>query len=218
MKNATRVITTTMGTLMGLSGIMHGVGEIFQGNIAPAGLVFPSWPNAQFFQVFNGEPAMTILPNLFVTGILAVLFSAAYILCAIAYTHMEKTGLIMFLLAIAMLLFGAGIFPPVLSMIIAIVGTRIHRPIRIPSDFVRVTSSKAMELVWKLCFLVCFLSWITLSPGCNIASMVFQVEDVKLTMTLVVCAIGSLVLILLLSLLKDGKATSTNLNGSRIVI
>lgn len=216
MKNTTRVITTTMGTLMGLSGIMHGVGEILQGKTAPAGLVFPSWPDAPFFQVFNGEPAMSILPNLFATGVLAVLFSATYILCATVYIQKKKTGLIMFLLAIAMLLFGAGIFPPVLSMVIAIVGTRIHHPIHWPRRLTKNISSKALELGWKVCFVVCLLSWLALSPGYNFASMLMHIENEHLTMTILILALGSLGLTLLISLLKDGTDTSTGLTASQM--
>jgi hypothetical protein len=54
-----------------LAGIEHGVGEIVQGNRAPAGTMIESWPDSAPFEIVGGEPAMTIVPNLLLTGILA---------------------------------------------------------------------------------------------------------------------------------------------------
>ena len=67
MRNATREITATLGALMGVAGIEHGIGEILQGSITAPGIVFPSWPRSPFFRIVGGEPAMTIVPNMLVT-------------------------------------------------------------------------------------------------------------------------------------------------------
>jgi len=72
MKNATRVFASTFGTIMALAGIEHGIGEVLQGSVAPSGVMFPSWSNSAFFRNLAGEPAMTIIPNLLITGALAI--------------------------------------------------------------------------------------------------------------------------------------------------
>ncbi len=82
MKSATKVMVATLGTLAGLAGVEHGIGEALQGNVAPAGLAIVAWPGSEPFQVLSGEPAMTIVPSLLVTGILAILASLAYVLWA----------------------------------------------------------------------------------------------------------------------------------------
>ncbi len=42
MKNATRVFASTFGAIFALAGIEHGIGEIFQGNVAPSGIMILS--------------------------------------------------------------------------------------------------------------------------------------------------------------------------------
>src|SRR5512139_3633732 len=98
MRNATQATVSTFGTIMALAGIEHGIGEILQGNQAPAGIMFSSWPGAEFFRSVNGEPAMTIIPNLLVTGILAVLFSVMYLVWATRLVQRKHAGRAMILL------------------------------------------------------------------------------------------------------------------------
>jgi hypothetical protein len=87
MRNVTQVTVSTFGAIMALAGIEHGIGEILQGNQAPNGIMFPSWPDSVFFRSVNGEPAMTIIPNLLVTGILAVIFSLIYLIWATRFVQ-----------------------------------------------------------------------------------------------------------------------------------
>jgi len=92
MKNATRVFTSTFGAIMALAGIEHGIGEIFQGNIAPSGIMILSWPESEFFRNLGGEPAMTVIPNLFITGILAILVSLALLIWSVLFVHRKNGG------------------------------------------------------------------------------------------------------------------------------
>ena len=70
-RSATRVTVSTFGVLAGLAGIEHGIGEVFQGNVAPDWVMIESWPDSEVFDILSGEPAMTLVPNLLLTGILA---------------------------------------------------------------------------------------------------------------------------------------------------
>jgi len=49
MRSAIKVTVSTLGALMGLAGIEHGIGETLQGNIAPDGMMILSWPGSAFF-------------------------------------------------------------------------------------------------------------------------------------------------------------------------
>ena len=71
-RKATRIVVSTLGAVVGMAGIEHGIGEILQGNVAPEGVAFLSWPDTEIFRIVGGEPAMSIVPNLLMTGILAV--------------------------------------------------------------------------------------------------------------------------------------------------
>jgi hypothetical protein len=79
MRSATRATVSTFGALAGLAGIEHGIGEMLQGNKAPDGMMILSWPGSALFRILAGEPAMTIIPNFLVSGILAVLSSLIFI-------------------------------------------------------------------------------------------------------------------------------------------
>jgi hypothetical protein len=70
-----------------------------------------SWPESDFFRSLSGEPAMTLVPNLLVTGILAALLSLALLLWAVLFVQRENGARVMILLSIALLLVGGGIFP-----------------------------------------------------------------------------------------------------------
>ncbi|HJQ28224.1 MAG TPA: hypothetical protein VJ827_02710, partial [Rubrobacter sp.] len=77
--DATRVTVSTFGALAGLAGIEHGIGEVLQGNVAPDGVIILSWPESGLFRILAGEPAMTIVPSLLASGILAILVSMTFL-------------------------------------------------------------------------------------------------------------------------------------------
>jgi hypothetical protein len=194
MKNATKVTVSTLGFLMGVAGIEHGIGEILQGNIAPNGIMFPSWPDSPFFQIVGGEPAMSIIPNLLVTGILAILFSLFFLVWATMFVQRKNGGLVLILLSIAMLLVGGGIFPPVMGIIIGALGTRINAPLTWWRTHLSVGLQHFLEKVWSWSFIACIIAWLLLFPGINILGYFFGVNDPNLTIGFILFALGSLLL------------------------
>ncbi|HXF60171.1 MAG TPA: hypothetical protein VNK95_01060 [Caldilineaceae bacterium] len=101
-----------MGVLAGLAGIEHGIGEILQGNIAPNGLVIESWPGSALFRVVAGEPAMTLIPNLLISGVVACLVSALILIWTTLFVQRKNGGLVLILLSLVLLLVGGGFGPP----------------------------------------------------------------------------------------------------------
>ncbi len=75
IKSATKVVVSAFGIILGIAGIEHGIGEILQGNIVPSGIVIKSWGESKLFSILAGEPAMTIIPNLLITGVLVIIIS-----------------------------------------------------------------------------------------------------------------------------------------------
>jgi hypothetical protein len=179
---------------MGLAGIGHGIGEILQGSVAPPSLIFPSWPDSPFFHHVAGEPAMTLLPNLLVTGLLTVLFSLAFLVWAIFFVQRKHGGLVLMLLAVPMLLLGGGLFPPVLGALMGILGTAIDAPLSWWRTHVPVGLWHALGKLWRGSFIVCVIAWLLLSPGLNLLVYFFGVDDVTLTSAIVSLALGSLLL------------------------
>lgn len=71
--SATRIVASTFGVLVGLAGIEHGLFEMLQGNVRPDSWLFAAIGPAQRFWEHGTEHAVTVVPNLFVTGILAMI-------------------------------------------------------------------------------------------------------------------------------------------------
>ena len=72
---------------------------------------------------------MTILPNLLVTGVLAVLLSLLVIAWSMAFVQRQHGALGLILLSVALLLFGGGFFPPLFGLIGAAAATQINKPL-----------------------------------------------------------------------------------------
>src|SRR3974377_483714 len=114
--NAARATASTLGVLAGLGGITHGIGEILQGHIAPSGLMIYSWTQGPIATTMGGEPAMTLIPSLFKTGVLTVLVSFAVLVWSAAFVQRRNGGWVQILLSVFMLLVGGGFAPPIMGV------------------------------------------------------------------------------------------------------
>ncbi len=124
--SAPRLVASVFGVLSGLGGLRHGIGEILQGNVKPDGIFAESWTTGPLSTNMGGEPGLTILPSMLVTGILTVIVSLAVIVWSIAFVERTHGGLGLLLLSGAMLLVGGGVGPPVVGMLAGIAGLEIN--------------------------------------------------------------------------------------------
>lgn len=175
MRSATRVVTASMGALAGLVGVEHGIGAALQGNAAPAGVVFLSWPDSAAFAILAGEPAMTLVPNLLISGVLAIILSLAYLVWAVWFAGRKRGGLVLIGLAVAMLLVGGGFGPPLLGIIVGVAATRIDAPLvwwqrRSPG------LRRALGALWPWAFGACLAAWLLLLPGTILIDMAVSIE------------------------------------------
>ena len=121
-----RVVVAAFGVLCGLSGIIAGCFEVRQGNTAPSGFIIstigPNYSMAEDFTYF----AVTIIPNFFITGILAIIVSSLVILWSVKYVQ-KKNGVLIFLgLSITQMLVGGG-WVIDLALMTCIIATRIDK-------------------------------------------------------------------------------------------
>jgi hypothetical protein len=126
--NGTRLVVASFGILCGLTGIVAGYFEILQGNISPSGYVISTigqnYIMAEDFTYF----AVTIIPNFFLTGILAIIFSCLVILWSVRFVHKKNGALILLGLSILQMLVGGG-WVIDLAIITSILATRIDKPL-----------------------------------------------------------------------------------------
>jgi len=141
MRKATRVIAAVLGAFAGFGGLEHGYFEILQGNARPESILIASMgPPCVPEEVWHiCEPAMTLLPNYRLTGMLSVGLGLVTLVWALAFVQRKGGGAVLALLSLGLLLFGGGIFPPVIGIAGGLAGTRINTPLqRQPTPFWRV--------------------------------------------------------------------------------
>jgi len=166
------MVTCVFGMLAAASAAEHGLGEVLQGNRAPAGPLIQSWPDAAFFRIEAGEPALTLVPNLLASGLLTLLLSALF-----AWRVMARTArtprLDLVLLSILLLLVGGGFGPPILGLAVAAAASgpepkHIHGPEPLLAHAFR----------WILATTV--IAWLALVPGLPLLDLAFGTGDAPL--------------------------------------
>jgi hypothetical protein len=191
--------------IIALAGVEHGIGEVLQGNVAPDGMAFESWPTSDAFRVLAGEPAMTIVPNLLVTGLLAVLISLAFLVWATAFVERRHGGLILVLLSVAMLLFGAGLSPPVLGVALGIAATRIGAPLGWWRTRVPAGARRFLATLWPWALGADVVAWLALFPGVVLAGLIAGADAIPETLvySVILLAAGFLPLAIFTGLACD---------------
>jgi type III secretory pathway component EscV len=203
MKNATRIFTSTFGTIMALAGAEHGIGEVLQGNKTPSSLMILSWPDSAFFRGVGGEPAMTVIPNIFISGILTILISLVLLVWVLLFVQRKHGGLVMALISFILLLVGGGLFPPILAMLIAAAAGRIHAPL----TWWRTHLSKGLRQVlarlrpWFFGFGI--LSFLLLLPGLEILDQFLGVNDPNLILIFLCSMMVFFILTILTGFARD---------------
>lgn len=161
MRKATRITATVLGLIAGGAGIEHGIFEILQGNARPEGLMIASiGPPCVPEQTWNAcEPAMTIIPNFVITGILAVIFGLAVMVWSAFFVQKKRGGLVLILLCIPLLLFGGGMFPPLIGIIAGALGTRINKPLTPEGSRLSGGLLRFLAVLWPWA-LALFVIWV----------------------------------------------------------
>jgi len=174
---AARVTASTFGVLAGLGGIWHGIGEVLQGNVAPDGIVIESWTQGPIATNMGGEPGMTVVPNLLITGVLCIVVSLVVVVWAAAFVHRKKGGFALVGLSIVMLLVGGGFGPPLIGILAGIAGTGINAPLTWWRNHLSTKVRQFLAGLWPLVFGICAISGVLLVIGSLILVYFFGVNN-----------------------------------------
>ncbi|MFW9904392.1 MAG: hypothetical protein ACFFFH_08680 [Candidatus Thorarchaeota archaeon] len=137
-----RMVASTLGVLVGIFGIEHGFFEMLQGNVIPTeapldlqidalgfGFIIDAIGSAHEFWSGASEPAFTIIPNFFITGILAMSVGLFVVIWSLVFIDKKYGARIFFLLCIVLFLVGGGSPPLTNGVIASLVATRINQPL-----------------------------------------------------------------------------------------
>lgn len=179
--SAIRMSVSALGVLCGLTGIIAGYFETLQGNIAPNGFIistigptYSMWDTYGIWDLWDTYSAITIIPNFFLTGIVAILVSFLVIIWSIGFVHKKYGAMIFLLLSIIQFLVG-GSFVLDLALVAVIVATRINKPLTWWRSHLSVNVRNVLTKLWPWSFITyVFLSIILLGItifGVNDASL-----------------------------------------------
>lgn len=124
-----RAAAVVLGTYAGILGAVHGYHELQQGGIAPDGLLInaigdPCVPETVWHACL---PALTIIPNMQVAGLLTIGVGMLLFVWAVAFVGSRRGVTVMNVLAVTLLLVGGGFFPPFYGAIAGLFASRIPR-------------------------------------------------------------------------------------------
>ncbi len=124
---ATRVVASTLGTLLGLSSINHGLLETLQGNHPTSGFFVQALGPGHSWTVWThgGEPAFTLIHNFLLTGVLATIAGLLLIVWSLRFIHRLHGATIFLLLSVTSFLVGGGLAQFLLFTLNWAVATRI---------------------------------------------------------------------------------------------
>ena len=196
--DAAHACVGTFGLLAALAAVEHGVGEILQG-FRPAGSVtFPSWPDSAAFASLAGEPAMSLVPNLGLSGILSILVATVLAVAAVRSAHLAHAGLVLAGISVALLLAGGGFGPPLLGIILAVTAARALAPGR-PQGRIR----RRLSRWWRPLLVVTALAYLGLFPGTVVLSWLAGIDSAGLVVVLIALAFGGIALTMTAALTHD---------------
>jgi hypothetical protein len=156
---ATKGVAACFGVFAGLLGVEHGFFEMLQGPVVPGHLLIsaigsPCQPQEAWHAC---EPAMTIIPNFFVTGVFAIIVSLMVVIWAAAFLQRTHGGLVLTLLALMQLLVGGGFIPVLVLLIAGMVGTRIHASLTWWRVHLALNVRRVLAALWPWSLIAYFL-------------------------------------------------------------
>ncbi|MBN1428807.1 MAG: hypothetical protein JXB07_10510 [Anaerolineae bacterium] len=139
MKNALHITSSFLGVYAGLLAMEHGIFETLQGSRTPDGLMIqaigaPCRPDTAWHACY---PAMTLIPSLLVTGVLAIITGLSVLIWAALFIQRKRGGLVLVVLSVSMLFVGGGFVPTLIGSIAGTAASRIDAPTAVSSRRLR---------------------------------------------------------------------------------
>ncbi len=162
-----------------------------------------SWAQGPIATYMGGEPAMTIVPNLFVTGVLTVLISIALLVWAAAFVQRKNGGWIQILLSVCMLLVGGGFAPPIMGILSGIAGLGINASYTWWRGHLSTRVRHILALAWAWVFGLCVIDGVFLVIGSVILVFIFNMNQPDLFVACFLLAVGTVPLAILTGIAYD---------------
>lgn len=203
MRYATNVVSATSGILFAAAGIEHGVGEMLQGSVPPPGLVFPSWPDSEFLLILSGEPAMSVIPNLFLTGLITVIVALTTIGWSLLLLKRKRGAWGQVALYILLLIVGGGVAPPIMGIILGIGAARAEASLAAQIPGRHPDHPTFLAKSWRVFLILGLVGYLGLLPGVPLLNRFLGIESAALIGCLALFSFSALLLALRGALASD---------------
>jgi hypothetical protein len=157
---ATRCFASTIGILVGLAGVEHGILEVLQGNIQPDGIMVDAIGPEQKLWELATETVLTIIPSMLISGILSILLGGLVVIWAYRYIDRNYGSTIFLLISISLFLVGGGFAPIFLTILAFISATRINRPLRFWHSRAPATLRNLFTKLWPWTLIISVVSFV----------------------------------------------------------
>jgi hypothetical protein len=157
---ATRLLASTLGILVGLAGVEHGILEFLQGNVRPNGILIDAIGPEQRLWELSGEMALTIIPSFLISGILSVILGVLVTIWACAYVDRKRGPVVLLFLCVALFLVGGGFAPILLAVLAFIAATRIRKPLKFWRELVPATLRNLTARLWPWTLIIAVVSFV----------------------------------------------------------
>lgn len=157
---ATRIYASTLGILVGLAGVEHGILEILQGNVRPDSVMTDAIGPKQKLWEFATETVLTIIPNMLISGILSVILGSLVTLWAYKFVSSKYGSVLLLVLSVGLFLVGGGFAPIFLTILAFIAATRINRLLRFWQSVAPAGFRSLFALLWPWTLVISVISFV----------------------------------------------------------
>ena len=201
--SAGSLTAAVFGALSGIGGVTHAIGEILQGNVAPGGFFFNSWTYGPIAKNLGGEPGLSVIPNVLISGIVTLLVSIAIIVWATVFIRRRYGGSILILLSILLLLFGGGIGPPTVGILAGFAGRQHGSQIRWWGKRLGGGLGRMLASLWPWVFTLAVANGIFLFVGSLVLACIFDINRPGLFLNSFLFAVISLLFVYITSIAHE---------------
>jgi hypothetical protein len=147
---ATCRVASTLGVLVGVGSIEHGLLECLQGFHRTPGLIVNALGTGYRWTTWKqgGEGAFTLIPNFLVTGLIATTLGLALIVWSLRFIHQPRGATVFLSLSVASFLTGGGVAQIVLFTLTWGVTTRIGTSLAFWRWLIPSAVRPALARVW----------------------------------------------------------------------
>ena len=148
---------------------------MLQGSGSTGGIEFNSWAEGRIARNLGGEPAMSLIPDLLVTGVVTIVVSLVVLAWSVTSMEHRYAGVGLLVLCTSMLLVGGGFGPPVLGMLAGWAATTARPRRRSLRRLLPMRAGRLLAALWPYLFCVCVLDATVLVIGSLLLAGVLDV-------------------------------------------